>query len=90
MMSDTEKELIELIAEHIPRKYRSHLSPEAALRDLGVDSLGLALIVGEFLRRHPAPVSLLEGRLAKVRTVAELLSVGTLAMSLLGDGDART
>lgn len=80
-LATTDDELLRLLAEVIPARKRKQLVPGSSLRSLGLDSLGLMLVVSHFLEQHPVPVAEFERGLAKVVTVGDLLD---LARSALG------
>ena len=75
-----DEELLDLLSEALPKSRRSRLNPEAGLREVGLDSLGLMLVVSRFLERYPFSASAFEARLAEVRTVGDLLALGRAAV----------
>ncbi|OJH39894.1 acyl carrier protein [Cystobacter ferrugineus] len=80
-VSAEDEELLAVIEETLPPDKARRVRPEAALRQLGIDSLNLVIIVGRFLERYPVPVEPLRERLGSVRTVGELLDLGRMARS---------
>ncbi|MDC0708333.1 beta-ketoacyl synthase [Stigmatella sp. ncwal1] len=77
--ADDDEELLAIIRETVPPGRGRYIHPEATLRQVGIDSLCMVLIIGRFLDRYPGPVEILEKQLSSVRTLRELLDLGRVA-----------
>lgn len=78
--NDLEQELMALIAEAVPPARRPRIARSATLREVGLDSLTLMIVVSQFLERHPMPTATLERLLPNIRTVGDLLDAGRAAL----------
>lgn len=76
--------MLAIIKETVPPGRVRHIHPEATLRQAGIDSLCMVLIVGRFLERYPGPAEPLEKQLGSVRTIRELLDLGRVAREAWG------
>ncbi len=69
--------LREILLENLPRSTRrSDVQMETTLRELGVDSLGLILVITCFCEEFDIKVEALAGNLSEIRTVGDLLAAG--------------
>jgi len=67
----------ELLSENLPRPIRkSALQPATTLRELGINSMGLILVIARFCEEFDIPPESLQGNLGDFRTVDDLLSAG--------------
>lgn len=76
----SDDELLGLLTEALPKSRHARLRADAGLREIGLDSLGLMLVVSRFLERYPSSASTFEARLAEVRTLGDLLALGRAAI----------
>jgi acyl carrier protein len=77
--------LLELLLENLPRSVRHRqddLRPATALRELGVDSLGLILVITRFCEEFDIRMETLEGNIGDLRTVGDLLIAGERIIEL--------
>ncbi|WP_164018994.1 phosphopantetheine-binding protein [Pyxidicoccus trucidator] len=88
-VSVDDEDLLAVIKEALPPGRARHLRPEATLRQVGIDSLCLVLIVGRFLERYPVPVEPLQHQLGSVRTIGELLDLGRGARATWMQGNGH-
>jgi acyl carrier protein len=73
----TAERLRELLAENLPRKARGpDLQPTTTLRELGVNSLGLVLVMTRFCEEFGIRMETLDGNLGELRTIGDLLAAG--------------
>jgi acyl carrier protein len=73
----TADRLRELLSENLPRSaLRSDLQPGTVLRELGVDSLGLILIVTRFCEEFDVRIETLDANLGELRTIGDLIAAG--------------
>ena len=77
---DVEQELMALVAESIAPGKRGKLSKKASLKEVGLDSLTLMIVVSQFLERHPMPTAPLERLLPNIQTVGDLVEAGRIAL----------
>jgi len=79
---DLDRELLAIIRESVPPKKAKQLAPSATLRQLGLDSLTMVMIVGRFIESYPIDVEPLQERFAALKTVGELVELGRVARDL--------
>jgi acyl carrier protein len=73
----TTERLRELLAENLPRSARGgDLQPTTTLRELGVNSLGLVLVMTRFCEEFEIRMETLDGNLGELRTIGDLLAAG--------------
>ena len=73
----TASRLRELLAENLPRSARGpDLQPSTTLRELGVNSLGLVLVLTRFCEEFDIRMETLDGSLGELRTIGDLLAAG--------------
>jgi acyl carrier protein len=78
-LSADDEELFAVIKETVPPGKRRGLKVESTLRQAGIDSMTLVIIVGRFLEKYPVPVEPLQEQLAAVKTIGQLLELGRVA-----------
>jgi aryl carrier-like protein len=78
---DAKTSVLELLREVLPPNGRRRLKHSATLTEVGLDSMGLMILVGRFLEHHPISTAVFESRLPHVRTVADLLELADSALS---------
>ena len=85
--------LRELLAENLPRSAQGpDLQPTTPLRELGINSLGLVLVMTRFCEEFQIRMETLDGNLGEFRTVGDLLAAGERIIerrNATGDGEAR-
>jgi hypothetical protein len=86
---EVEEELMAIIAASLPPARRARVTRTATLREVGLDSLTLMIVVGQFLERHPIPTTEIERLLPEMRTVGDLLNAGVTALELAGHVSAN-
>jgi acyl carrier protein len=75
-------ELIALLKEAVPRARSSRALTDATeLRELGVDSLGLVMLVVQFCERYGFDPSTLGSDVEAIRTVGQVLELGERMLS---------
>jgi acyl carrier protein len=75
--STTSERLRELLAENLPRSARrADWQPATTLRELGVNSLGLVLLMTRFCEEFEIRMETVDGNLGELRTVGDLLAAG--------------
>lgn len=79
-MADLEEQMLQIVRESVPAAKRAKVSRDARLRDVGVDSLTLVIIVGQFVSRFKVPVEHLQKRVGAVVTVGQLVDLGREAL----------
>lgn len=79
--TNIENEMWEILRAALPPKKRNRLTPASHLRDVGIDSLTLMVVVGKFVEKHPVQLDTFTNELAQVKTVQDLIKVGTMAAS---------
>lgn len=84
----TPERLKKLLTENLPRAARrAEILPQTTLRELGLDSLGLILVVTRFCEEFNVDMAAaLEENLGELRTVDDLLSAGERIAALHSDG----
>ena len=80
-----ERRLMKILAAGLPRSARSlALSPERNLRDLGLNSLGLILVVTKFCEECGVGLDVLDVEVGPLRTVGDLLAEGRRILEAQG------
>lgn len=83
----TPERLKKMLMENLPRTaHRAEILPETTLRELGLDSLGLILVVTRFCEEFNVNMAVLEENIGELRTVDDLLNAGERIVTLHGDG----
>jgi acyl carrier protein len=73
----TAERLRELLAENLPRPARrTELQPAVTLRGLGLNSLGLILVVTRFCEEFEIRMESLDTNVGELRTVGDLIAAG--------------
>jgi len=73
----TADRLRELFTENLPRSAaRRALQPTTPLREVGIDSLALILIVTRFCEEFDVRMDTLDTNLGKLRTIGDLIAAG--------------
>lgn len=86
----TADRLRELLRENLPRSAsRRDLQPATSLRELGVDSLALILIVTRFCEEFDVRMETLDTSLGKLRTIGDLIAAGEQIVERRGKADDK-
>ena len=75
-----DKELMALISQALPRNKAKSMTRTSVLRELGIDSLTLMIIVGRFMDAYHVDVAALKSSLGSIRIVEDLLTLGRRAL----------
>jgi hypothetical protein len=79
-MSDLEDRLLRIVRDNVPSSKRAALRRESILREVGVDSLTLVIIVSQFVETFRVPVDSMQEGLGTIRTIGDLLDLGSAAL----------
>jgi hypothetical protein len=72
-----EHRLMKIILGGLPRSARrASITPELRLHELGLNSLGLILVVTKFCEEYEVDLDAFDGDFGALRTVGDLLSAG--------------
>jgi acyl carrier protein len=74
-MNEWNDRLIEMVRAQIPAAHREGLSRESGLREVGIDSLGLVLILARVMNEHKIVFRQIGERVARLRTVEDLIAM---------------
>jgi len=80
--TDSDEELLAIIRESVPPKKAKQIAPAATLRQLGIDSLTMVIIIGRFIADYPIEVEPLQDRFTAVKTIGQLLELGRVARDM--------